>query len=272
MLYGKRIIVVLPAYNAARTLEKTYNDIPHEIVDEVLLIDDGSQDETVHIARRLGLSVFVHDKNFGYGRNQKTCYTEALHRNADIVIMLHPDYQYDPRLILPMAGMIASGVYDVVLASRILGGKARDGGMPRYKYLANRFLTLFENFLIGAKLSEYHSGYRAFSRRVLTSLPLLVNSDDFVFDNEMLAQAIYFGFRTGEISCPTRYFPEASSINLRRSIKYGFGVIWTSIRFSLAKWHLGTPQIFDTRSLGLSSYYQTVETREQTAPESSWEQ
>jgi len=272
MLYGKRIIVVLPAYNAARTLEKTYNDIPHEIVDEVLLIDDGSKDETVHIARRLGLSVFVHDKNFGYGRNQKTCYTEALHRNADIVIMLHPDYQYDPRLILPMAGMIASGVYDVVLASRILGGKARDGGMPRYKYLANRFLTLFENFLIGAKLSEYHSGYRAFSRRVLTALPLLVNSDDFVFDNEMLVQAIYFGFRIGEISCPTRYFPEASSINLRRSIKYGFGVIWTSIRFCLAKWHLGEPRIFDTRSLGLSSYYQTVETREQTAPETSWEQ
>src|SRR5436190_13372963 len=216
MLSGKRSAVVLPAYNAALTLEKTVAEIPVNIADDMLLIDDYSKDETVAVARRLGLKVFRHEQNFGYGRNQKTCYTEALRLNADVVVMLHPDYQYDPRLVLPMAGLIASGVYDVVVASRILGGKARSGGMPLYKYIANRFLTLVQNFLVGAKLSEYHSGYRAFSRDVLLSLPLLMNSDDFVFDNEMLVQAIYFGHRIGEVSCPTHYFPEASSINFRR--------------------------------------------------------
>lgn len=259
MLCGKRIVVVLPAYNAGRTLQRTFDDIPHEIVDEILLIDDGSSDDTIEIGRRLGLTVFSHRKNFGYGRNQKTCYAEALRRKSDIVVMLHPDYQYDPRLILPMAGMIASGVYDVVLASRIIGGKAREGGMPLYKYFANRFLTLFQNFLLGAKLSEYHSGYRAFSSTVLASVPLLMNSDDFVFDNEMLAQVLYFGFRTGEISCPTHYFPEASSINFFRSIKYGFGVLWTSVRFRLSKWGLVRFQIFDTHALGLGEYYRRVE-------------
>lgn len=259
MLLGKRIAVVLPAYNAARTLERTVNEIPHDVVDEVLLVDDYSRDETIQIAQRLGLRVFLHDQNFGYGRNQKTCYTEALHTKADIVVMLHPDYQYQPRLVLPMAALIASGVYDVVVASRILGGKARDGGMPLYKYVANRVLTYLQNFSIGAKLSEYHSGYRAFSRDVLLSLPLLVNSDDFVFDNEMLVQAIYFGYRIGEISCPTYYFPEASSINFRRSVKYGLGVIWTSMRFRLQRWRIGRFRIFDRQAQGLGQYYHYVD-------------
>ena len=258
MLHGKRIAVVLPAYNAARTLERTLGDMPREIIDEVLLIDDHSKDETVQLARRLGLRVFLHDKNFGYGRNQKTCYTEALRTDADVIVMLHPDYQYDPRLVLPMAGLIATGVYDVVIASRILGGKTRAGGMPLYKYIANRLLTLIQNFMLGAKLSEYHTGYRAFSRDVLLALPLLANSDDFAFDNEMLAQSIYFGYRIGEISCPTRYFPEASSINFRRSVKYGFAVLWTSLRFSLQKAHLGSFRIFDTNAHGLREYYHSV--------------
>ena len=268
MLYGKRIVVVLPAYNAARTLEKTYKEIPHDVVDEVLLIDDNSKDETVQIAQLLGLPVFVHEQNFGYGRNQKTCYAEALRTNADIVVMLHPDYQYDPRLVLPMAGLIASGVYDVVVASRILGGKARSGGMPLYKYLANRILTLWQNFFTGAKLSEYHSGYRAFSRQVLASLPLLMNSDDFVFDNEMLTQAIYFGYQIGEISCPTHYFPEASSINFWRSVIYGLGVVWTSIRFRLQKWHLGRFRVFDIHAQGLGQYYHSVGTNNSLVPQS----
>jgi glycosyltransferase involved in cell wall biosynthesis len=194
----------LPAYNAARTLERTVAEIPRDIVDEILLVDDSSHDETIEIARRLGLRVFLHEQNFGYGRNQKTCYAEALRLNANIVVMLHPDYQYQPRLVLPMAALIASGVYDVVLASRILRGQARSGGMPLYKYVANRFLTLVENLLVGAKLSEYHSGYRAFSSEVLRSLPLLMNSDDFVFDNEMLVQAIFFQRRIGEISSRTK--------------------------------------------------------------------
>jgi glycosyltransferase involved in cell wall biosynthesis len=258
MLYGKRIAVVLPAYNAARTLERTVEEMPREIVDEVLLIDDNSKDETVQFGQRLGLRVFVHEKNFGYGRNQKTCYAEALRTDADVIVMLHPDYQYEPRLVLPMAGLIATGVYDVVIASRILGGKALSGGMPLYKYVANRVLTLVQNFFVGAKLSEYHSGYRAFSRDVLLSLPLLMNSDDFAFDNEMLVQAIYFGYRVGEISCPTRYFPEASSINFRRSVKYGFAVLWTSIRFRLQKWHVAKFRIFDIRAHGLRQYYQSV--------------
>jgi len=200
------------------------------------------------------LRVFLHGQNFGYGRNQKTCYAEALRLNADIVVMLHPDYQYQPRLVTPMAALIASGVYDVVLASRILGGNARSGGMPLYKYISNRFLTLVQNLFVGAKLSEYHSGYRAFSSDVLRSLPLLVNSDDFVFDNEMLSQIIYFKYRIGEISCPTSYFPEASSINFRRSVKYGFGVLWTSLRFFLQRLNLARFRIFDTQSQGLGEY------------------
>lgn len=258
MLNSKRIAVVLPAYNAARTLEKTVRELPMEVVDEVLLIDDRSKDETIQFARKLGLRVFLHEQNFGYGRNQKTCYTEAIRTDADVIVMLHPDYQYEPRLVLPMAGLIATGVYDVVIASRILGGTARSGGMPLYKYLANRLLTLVQNFLLGAKLSEYHSGYRAFSRDVLLSLPLLMNSDDFAFDNEMLVQAIYFGYRVGEISCPTRYFPEASSINFRRSVTYGLSVLWTSVRYRLQKWHLGKFRIFDIRAQGLRQYYQSV--------------
>jgi len=258
MLYGKRIAVVLPAYNAARTLERTVNEIPHDVVDEVLLVDDYSRDETIQAAQLLGLRVFMHEQNFGYGRNQKTCYAEALRTNADVVVMLHPDYQYHPRLVLPMAALIASGVYDVVLASRILGGKARKGGMPLYKYISNRFLTFIQNFLVGAKLSEYHSGYRAFSRDVLVRLPLLMNSDDFVFDNEMLAQVIYFDYRIGEVSCPTHYFPEASSIDFQRSVKYGLGVIWTSIRFRLQKWSLGQFRIFDRQAQGLGHYYAAV--------------
>lgn len=255
MLNGNRIAVVLPAYNAARTLERTVAEIPKGVVDTILLVDDFSNDETVEIARRLGLRVFQHERNFGYGRNQKTCYTEALRLNADIVVMLHPDYQYQPRLVLPMAELIASGVHDVVLGSRILGGEARSGGMPLYKYFSNRFLTFVENLFTGAKLSEYHTGYRAFSRQVLQSLPLLMNSDDFLFDNEMLVQAIFFGYRIGEISCPAHYFPEASSINFQRSVKYGFGVLWTALRFRLQKWGLARFRVFDKRAMGLHDYY-----------------
>ena len=230
MLNGKRIAVVLPAYNAAKTLEATVRELP-DLVDIRILVDDHSKDDTVEVAKNLGLQVFVHDRNYGYGRNQQTCYREALAAGADVVIMVHPDYQYTPLLATAMASMIAYGVYDVVLGSRIIGGQARQGGMPLWKYIANRFLTLFENTLLGAKLSEYHTGYRAFSRKVLTDLPLLENSDDFVFDNQMLAQCVFFGFRLGEVSCPTKYFPEASSINFRRSVKYGLGVLLTSVQF-----------------------------------------
>ncbi len=245
MINQKRIVVVMPAYNAAKTLRKTFEEIPHDVVDAVLVVDDASTDDTPRIASSLGLPTFVHQFNFGYGRNQKTCYGEALKLDADIVVMLHPDYQYTPRLITAMASMIAVEEYDVVLASRILGVGALAGGMPLYKYVANRALTLFQNILQWYKLSEYHTGYRAFSRRVLTSVPLLDNSDDFVFDNEMLAQIIFFGFRIGEISCPTRYFEEASSINFRRSVRYGFGVLWTALRFRLQRWHLARFRIFD---------------------------
>ena len=244
MLNGLRITVVLPAYKAAKTLEKTIADIPRDVVDDLLLVDDASPDDTVSVAHSLGVPVFVHPKNRGYGGNQKTCYTEALRRGADVVIMLHPDYQYTPKLVGAMAWMIASGEYDVVLASRILGKGALAGGMPRWKYVANRFLTALENVLLGVKLSEYHTGYRAFSRRVLETLPLNENSDDFVFDNEMLAQAVHFGFRLGEISCPTKYFPEASSINFSRSVKYGFGVIGTAIRFRLQAWGVARYRLF----------------------------
>jgi glycosyltransferase involved in cell wall biosynthesis len=244
MLHRKKIVVVLPAYKAARTLKQTYAEIPLDIVDELVLVDDASTDETSELARELGMHVFVHRENLGYGANQKTCYREALALGADIVVMLHPDYQYDPRLISAMAGMVASEVYDVVLGSRVLGGTALRGGMPLYKYVSNRLLTLFQNVMLGAKLSEYHSGYRAFSRKVLTSLPLLANSDDFVFDNEMLTQAVAFGFNVGEVSCPTKYFTEASSINFRRSVVYGLGVLKTSLVYRLWKWGVVTSTLF----------------------------
>jgi glycosyltransferase involved in cell wall biosynthesis len=235
MLNGNRIVVVLPAYNAAKTLEATYNEIPFEFVDDIVLVDDASRDDTAEVARSLNITTIVHEQNKGYGGNQKTCYRAALELGADIVIMLHPDYQYTPKLVTSLAAMIAYGEFDAVLASRILGVGALKGGMPLYKYLANRFLTLFENILLGHKLSEYHTGYRAFSRKVLEELPLDADDDDFVFDNQMLAQIIWHGFRVGEVSCPTKYFPEASSINFRRSVKYGFGVLGTAIEFRLAK-------------------------------------
>ena len=234
MINGKRIAVVMPAYNAAKTLEVTVAELP-EFVDIRILVDDNSHDETVALARKLGLHVFAHDRNYGYGRNQQTCYREALAAGADVVIMLHPDYQYTPLLITAMASMVAYDVYDVVLGSRIIGGRALHGGMPLYKYISNRFLTAFENIFLRVKLSEYHTGYRAFSRKVLTELPLLENSDDFVFDNQMLAQCVYFGFRIGEVSCPTKYFDDASSINFGRSVKYGFGVLATTVQFALQK-------------------------------------
>jgi len=235
MINGKRVAVVMPAYNAELTLEATVREIP-ELVDIRILVDDYSKDQTVALAQRLGLQVYVHDRNYGYGRNQQTCYREALGAGADVVIMVHPDYQYTPLLITAMASMVAYGVYDVVLGSRIIGGQALRGGMPLYKYISNRFLTAFENLFLGVKLSEYHTGYRAFSRKVLTDLPLLENSPDFVFDNQMLAQCVCFGFRIGEVSCPTKYFDEASSINFRRSVKYGLGVLLTSLQFAMHKW------------------------------------
>ncbi|HEX8057086.1 MAG TPA: glycosyltransferase family 2 protein [Novosphingobium sp.] len=245
MIQGLKVTVVLPAYNAAKTLEQTYREIPFDIVDDVILTDDASRDDTIAVARSLGIHTLAHDKNRGYGGNQKTCYTSALARGADIVVMLHPDYQYTPKLIAAMAGMIASGHYDVVFASRILGTGALKGGMPKYKYVANRFLTFVQNLLIGQKLSEYHTGYRAWSRETLERLPLHSCSDDFVFDNEMITQAVWFGFRVGEISCPTKYFAEASSINLSRSITYGIGVLGTALKFRLAKMGLGKAAIFE---------------------------
>jgi len=245
MLQGKKIAVVLPAYNAAATLERTCCEIPRDLVDEVLLVDDASPDDTVAVARRLGLRTIVHDRNKGYGGNQKTCYREALKLGADVFIMLHPDYQYTPLLLPAMAAMIISGEYEVVLGSRILGGTALRGGMPFYKYISNRFLTVFENYMTLAKLSEYHTGYRAFTREVLLTLPLLENSDDFLFDNQILVQALYFGFRIGEISCPTKYFTEASSINFRRSLRYGFGVMKVAMQYRLQRMGLAKFAIFD---------------------------
>src|SRR5436309_8391018 len=245
MLDEKKIVVVMPAYNAARTLRQTYGELPFDIVDEVLLVDDSSSDQTVTLARELNVTTFQHKKNLGYGKNQKTCYREALKRDADIVIMLHPDYQYSPRLLTSLAGMIASGHYEVALGSRILGVGSLQGGMPLYKYISNRFLTAVQNLLLGYKLSEYHTGFRAFSRQVLESLPLEENSDDFVFDNETLAQAIYFNYQIGEISCPTKYFAEASSISFKRSLKYGLGVLWTSLKFRLQKMRLVKFRLFD---------------------------
>ncbi len=238
MLGGLKIIVILPAYNAAKTLERTIAEIPRDIVDEIILTDDASRDETATLSRELGLVTLVHEKNRGYGGNQKTCYAEALARGADIVVMLHPDYQYSPRLVAAMAAMIASGHYNAVLASRILGKGALQGGMPVYKYIANRGLTFLENILLGLKLSEYHSGYRAWSATLLRSLPLERCSDDFVFDNQMLALAAWQGADIGEISCPTRYFAEASSINFHRSVTYGLGVMRTAMAYRLARWGL----------------------------------
>jgi len=259
VLNGRRIVVVMPAYNAAKTLHRTLEDVPHEFVDDIIVVDDSSSDETVGVSVELGLTTFVHRRNLGYGRNQKTCYREALKRGADIIVMLHPDYQYSPRLIVPLSGMIAYGEYDVALGSRILGKGAREGGMPLYKYIANRLLTAIQNVLLGQKLSEYHTGFRAFSSDVLRALPLEENSDDFVFDNEMLAQVTYFRYRIGEVSCPTRYFPEASSINFRRSVKYGFGVLRTCLEFRLQKAHFGKFRIFDDTGRTLvEDYYDQV--------------
>lgn len=243
MLNNQRVAVVLPAYNAARTLERTISEIDRSIVDDLILTDDASHDTTAELARSLDLHTIVHTANRGYGANQKTCYAASLERGADIVVMLHPDYQYSPRLVPAMASMIASGHYDAVIASRILGRGALAGGMPAWKYVANRGLTLVENLMLGQKFSEYHSGYRAWSRRVLERLALDRCSDDFVFDNQMIAQALAAGFRFGEISCPTRYFKEASSINFRRSVTYGFGVLGTALcyrldRAGLRRWDL----------------------------------
>ncbi|MBK6846200.1 MAG: glycosyltransferase family 2 protein [Proteobacteria bacterium] len=244
MINDKRLTVVLPAYNAEATLRRTYDEVPKDLVDDLILVDDHSRDATLDLARELGIFALRHPQNRGYGGNQKTCYQAALARGADIVVMLHPDYQYTPKLIRAMASMIAEDEFDVVLGSRILGVGALAGGMPTYKYLANRALTATQNLLVGHKLSEYHTGYRAWSRKVLETLPLLHNSDDFVFDNQMLAQAIYHGFRIGEVSCPTRYFAEASSINFRRSLVYGLGVLATSARFRLQRLGVTRSPIF----------------------------
>ena len=246
MLNGQKIVVVMPAYNAARTLRQTYDEVmAHGIVDLVIVVDDASHDETVAIARTLpNVQVEVHPENRGYGANQKTCYRLALAAGADIIIMIHPDYQYTPQLMPAMAALVASGLYPCVLGSRILGGGALRGGMPWWKYVANRFLTLVENFLIGAKLSEYHTGYRAFSRRLLERLPLQTNSDDFVFDNQILAQIVALGSAIGEVTCPARYMPEASSINFRRSVRYGLGCLATAVRFRLARWGLVQPIVY----------------------------
>jgi glycosyltransferase involved in cell wall biosynthesis len=245
MVNGQKIVVVMPAYNAARTLRRTYDEVMAQgIVDLVILVDDASQDETVAIARTLkGVQVEVHPLNRGYGGNQKTCYRLALAAGADIVVMIHPDYQYTPQLLPAMASMVASGLYPCVLASRILGGGALRGGMPIWKYLSNRALTLMENILLGAKLSEYHTGYRAFGRTLLERLPLESNSDDFVFDNQMLAQVVWLGGAIGEVTCPAKYMPEASSINFRRSVRYGFGCLATGLRFRLARWGLAAPPV-----------------------------
>jgi glycosyltransferase involved in cell wall biosynthesis len=245
MLNGKRICVVMPAYNAEKTLKKTYDEIPKDIVDNIILTDDASTDETVKVSRELDIKTFVHTENKGYGGNQKTCYQAALKSEADIVIMLHPDYQYTPKLILPMASMMTEGLFDAVIGSRILGNKAMMGGMPLYKYVSNRILTLSENLLIQQKLSEYHTGYRAFSRKVLETIPLMENSNDFVFDNQMLCQTLYFGFDVGEVSCPALYFDDASSISFRRSVTYGMGVMQTAMKYAMARRGMGHFRIFN---------------------------
>jgi glycosyltransferase involved in cell wall biosynthesis len=249
MFQNKKVVVVMPAYNAEKTILKTYNEVMAQgVVDLVILVDDASPDDTAKVAAGLPLTrVFVHDRNLGYGGNQKTCYRLALEEGADIVIMVHPDYQYTPRLIPAMASLIGNGLYHCVLGSRILGGYALKGGMPVWKYIANRFLTLTENVLIGAKLSEYHTGYRAFSRELLLKLPLANNSDDFVFDNQMLAQIVWFGYTIAEVSCPTSYFAEASSINFKRSMEYGFGCIRTALAYRLSKMKLIHTSLFPVR-------------------------
>jgi glycosyltransferase involved in cell wall biosynthesis len=246
MINGKKVCVVMPAYNAELTLRQTYNEVPRKIVDEIILVDDFSSDHTSELAKELGIEYVIrHEKNKGYGANQKTCYNKALELDADIVIMLHPDYQYTPKLIEPMAYMIANGVYEVVIASRILGKGALKGGMPLYKYISNRLLTFVQNILMQQKLSEYHTGYRAFSKNVLEKINFNENSDDFVFDNQMLAQICYAGYEIGEVSCPTKYFDDASSINLRRSIKYGLGVLGVSFQYFFKKIGFLKPKIFD---------------------------
>ncbi len=238
-------MVVMPAYRAGQTLEATWEALPHDIIDRVLVVDDASDDETVRIAEKIGADVIRHEANLGYGANQKTCYQAALDDGADIIVMVHPDYQYEPRLVTAMAAMIESGVYDIVIGSRILGGKARQSGMPAWKYIANRILTAIENLLLGAKLSEYHTGYRAYSSRLLQEIPWKTNSDDFVFDNQLIVQAILYGYSIGEISVPTKYFPAASSINLPRSIHYGFGVLATSVLGFLARTGIYTHHLFN---------------------------
>lgn len=267
MIHGKRVVVVLPAYNAERTLAKTYRELPCDVVDDAILVDDASRDGTVARARELGIrNIIVHPKNRGYGGNQKSCYRKALELGADVVVMLHPDYQYPPRLITALASIVASGLYDVALGSRILGGEARRGGMPLYKYVANRCLTLVQNLLLGAKLSEYHTGYRAFARKVLEALPLEENGDDFVFDNQMLAQAIFFGFRIAEVTCPTSYGPEASSISFRRSVRYGFGVLGTSVRFRLQRLGIAKFRFLDPAGRKLEARAPELEAIPEEAP------
>lgn len=242
MILNKKVVVVLPAYNAALTLEKTYNEIPFNVVDEVVLVDDSSTDNTINEAKRLGIKHIVkHAQNRGYGGNQKSCYTKALELEADIIVMLHPDYQYTPKLIEAMSYIIAQDLYPVVYASRILGNGALKGGMPIYKYIFNRILTLGQNILLGQKLSEYHTGYRAFSKEIFSKIDIEKNSDDFVYDNEMTAQIFYAGYSIAEVTCPTKYFPEASSINFQRSVKYGLGVIRVSLQYRAAKWGLLKP-------------------------------
>lgn len=245
MLFGKKVIVVMPAYNAEQTLRQTYAEIPLAYIDDVILVDDSSSDQTVKVARDLHIDTIVHRENRGYGANQKTCYTAALRQGAEIVVMLHPDYQYTPKLLVAMASLIAVGQYDVVLGSRVLSEGALKGGMPLYKYIANRSLTIMQNWLLSKKLSEYHTGYRAFSRQVLETLPLNENSDDFVFDNQMLTQIVHFGFSIGEVSCPTKYFAESSSINFRRSLTYGLGVVRTSFAYRLHHWGVLRSRLFD---------------------------
>ncbi|MBV8499557.1 MAG: glycosyltransferase family 2 protein [Candidatus Eremiobacteraeota bacterium] len=253
MLNGRKVVVVMPAYNAARTLRRTYEELPRQVVDAVVVVDDASDDGTASLARELGAIVVAHERNLGYGGNQKTCYRAALQLGAGVVVMIHPDYQYSPRLVTALAAMVAYGEYDVALGSRVLCGGARAGGMPLYKYVANRALTWLENVLVGARLSEYHTGLRAYARSVLEALPLAANSDDFVFDNQILAQAIYFGWRIGEISCPTRYFPEASSIGFARSVSYGLSVLATALAFRLQRWRIARFAIFDPPRAKVSS-------------------
>lgn len=244
MINGKKVVVIMPAYNAEKTLKQTYDEIYHDFVDEVILVDDNSKDNTKIISKELKITTIVHNENKGYGGNQKSCYKAALNAGADIVVMLHPDYQYTPKLIPPIVTMIAFGEYDAVLASRMLGNSALKGGMPFYKYLANKFLTGFENFVIGEKLSEYHTGFRGFSKEVLEKLPLADCNDDFIFDNEILTLLFYYGYKVGELSCPTKYFAEASSINFIRSCQYGLGVLSLSLKYFLAKHGLFTSKIF----------------------------